>query len=421
MPISIKDSGMRVALAVACVGAGCLACAAPPRWIIQDEPTDRDMALMLDGGSRIGRVEVTAEEIPGIPPPTNLRPCCAFGSEIGARLGPIPLPGFSIPNVIGPDDLGPHVYDAGLIEETGSGETDVAFDIENNGLLYTCRGGFVDTAHVRGWMDWTLYLSAELGRLLLDERDGVLPLPEEGAARRIVLTSPDREIFERYGHRRVTIWAAQWMAWKMSLWHEIATWYGFQSVHGYSERASAFSPEDLFSNGLGIRLSGPIIMRRGTRSEFVWNESVDAWLAKAIHYAGAVERSVAVDAAHAVEGLWWDASARLPDAHIVMRRMISAELPVDPWLVPADRMSDSLREACGDEPQPLPIPGTPVFEDLDLRDVVTLELEPGEDLRAREPFASLPAKITDSDFPAIVEDVRRQNAEEFGEGSDRPE
>jgi hypothetical protein len=41
---------------------------------------------------------------------------------------------------------------------------------------------------------------------------------------------------------------AAWLAgiWpSKSQWHEIAQWYGFQSVPGFSEEISAFSPEDL--------------------------------------------------------------------------------------------------------------------------------------------------------------------------------
>ncbi|OWA85706.1 hypothetical protein BV377_29140, partial [Klebsiella pneumoniae] len=38
------------------------------------------------------------------------------------------------------------------------------------------------------------------------------------------------------------------LAFEIALWHEIAQWYGFQSVPGFSEEISAFSPEDLYSN-----------------------------------------------------------------------------------------------------------------------------------------------------------------------------
>ena len=44
-----------------------------------------------------------------------------------------------------PERLGRHVYDAGFLGR-GAGQEVVA--LERNGLIYTCRGGFIDTAHV---------------------------------------------------------------------------------------------------------------------------------------------------------------------------------------------------------------------------------------------------------------------------------
>src|SRR4030042_43631 len=47
---------------------------------------------------------------------------------------------------IGPDDLGPHRY---WLDRT-----------ENNGILYTCRAGHIDIAHVRKAAHWTGFLAA---------------------------------------------------------------------------------------------------------------------------------------------------------------------------------------------------------------------------------------------------------------------
>ena len=50
------------------------------------------------------------------------------------------------------------------------------------------------------------------------------------------------------------------LAFEIAQWHEIAQWYGFQSVPGFSEEISAFSPEDLYSNLLGARLAINVIL-----------------------------------------------------------------------------------------------------------------------------------------------------------------
>jgi hypothetical protein len=121
----------------------------------------------------------------------------------------------------------------------------------------------------------------------------------------------------------------------MSIWHEIATWYGFASVPGFSEEASAFSPEDLFSNGIGVRLMPAIVYHHAESSEYDFNESVDQWLRKV------------TEAAKSVDKLWWDSDARVPEKAIVLRRNMNFEGTVVPWLVPPSRMPTALRGTCG--------------------------------------------------------------------------
>ena len=98
---------------------------------------------------------VNPASLPVIKPPVSIRPCCAFGMDLTAKLGEVPVPGYKNGNVLSADEVGPHTYDSGL--------TGVA---ENNGLVYTCRGGFIDTAHIRDNGDRTLYLAMEIARQL---------------------------------------------------------------------------------------------------------------------------------------------------------------------------------------------------------------------------------------------------------------
>jgi len=79
-----------------------------------------------------------------------------------------------------------------------------------------------------------------------------------GATRRVVLRPPPRDLLEHLGRLRLAISLAQWAAYQLSIWHEIITWYGWSSLRGGSEEASAFSPEDLYSNLVGIRIAGGV-------------------------------------------------------------------------------------------------------------------------------------------------------------------
>ena len=154
----------QLALALSVVG-----CASHvPRWRADPLPTPVEAGILIESSRSVdySTDALVVREIPDIPLRTKLRPCCAFGSDIGASIaGLIPIPGYRIPNVIGPSDVGPHTYDSGIVSMAVDGKVDPAFDREHNGLVYTCRGGFIDTAHVRDYADWAIFLVAQIARL----------------------------------------------------------------------------------------------------------------------------------------------------------------------------------------------------------------------------------------------------------------
>ena len=99
-----------------------------------------------------------------LPAPRSLRPCCAFGHRLGLSLLGVPVP-IRVDNVIGLADLGPHRYDGGLVFVNGTIEQGLV-SLKSDGMAYTCRGGFVDTAHVRDYADWTFFFWTQLERTL---------------------------------------------------------------------------------------------------------------------------------------------------------------------------------------------------------------------------------------------------------------
>jgi hypothetical protein len=331
------------------------------------------------------------------------------------------VPGYTIPNIIDIEDLGRHTYDSGYVHTPRDGQPDFELNREHNGLIYTCRGGFVDTAHVRDYVDWAMFVATEVGRALLAEAPLEIELPDEGGQRRILVSGVDRDLVLRVGPRRLVNWLAEWVTWKMSIWHEIATWYGFASVPGFSEQASAFSPEDLYSNAMGVRLLPALSYHRAERSEYDFNTSVDQWLRAVVEFLEPVPSEVGVEAAQAVDKLWWDSDARVPDKALVLRRNMDFENEVVPWLVPASRMPASLREVCGDDPQPQPVAAPDEYAGVRFADWVTLEIVVDDEIAGQEPFTTLGRRVTQKDFPAIVSAIRKQNRAEFGDGADRPE
>ena len=398
------------------------ACVSDDLWHVSDHPTASDAELLLTATDPVSiRREYLVNEVPAIPVRENLRPCCAFGAEIRATLGPIPIPFYEIPNIVDLDTIGPHTYDSGVIHTPKKGAAEFAIDRESNGLVYTCRGGFVDVAHVRDYLDWSLYLASEIARLIVAGEAGAIELPDEGGGRRVVVHIPDPDVIERVGVRRLVLWLAEWTAWQISVWHETATWFGWGAVPGFSEQASAFSPEDLFSNGLGIRMLPAVVYRGAERSESLFNTAATVWIRATLKMLEAVPVDVGRLAARAVDGHWWDSTQRVPNKALVKRRSFDYPGVVRPWLVPASLAPAELVAACGENPEPVLLKAPDRTEDVIFADWVTLEIRPSDDLREQVPFTSYGPVITQQDLPALVAEVRKQNLAQFGERADRPD
>ena len=101
---------------------------------------------------------------------------------------------------------------------------------------------------------------------------------DEGGSRRVIVRPVARELLDQRELRFNVVPIAQWVAFQMSIWHEIATWYGWSATGVFSEKASAFSPEDLYSNMLGIKIAGGIIRTRAARTDQLFNANMGEWM-----------------------------------------------------------------------------------------------------------------------------------------------
>ena len=255
--------------------------------------------------------------VPRVPIPNKLRPCCAFGTQLGVSVGPMPVPGFQLANVIDLDSLGLHNYDNGLLS-VGKSQTGNLIKTEKNGLVYACRGGFIDTAHLRDYADWMLFLSTWVARHV--EEGAVVELAKEGGSRRIALEPVDADLLDAHGLRAVSVAFADWLAFRLSIWHEIATWYGWSAIELFPERGSAFSPEDLYSNILGVKIARSILEVGGASSEALFNQNMDRWIRASLNELGAVDAGTGHTVMVALDGQWWDSQVRLPAPELIRRR-----------------------------------------------------------------------------------------------------
>ncbi|OLQ93203.1 hypothetical protein BIY22_01550 [Vibrio panuliri] len=264
---------------------------------------------------------VYAEELQA---PVGVRPCCAFGMDLKAQLGRVPVPFFSLENILAADEIGEHKYNDG--SESVSGSL-LGFNDEVNGIIFTQLGGFIDTAHVRDTADYTYYLF-HLNQQHLGQSAQV-DLPAELRIRTIrwhpqpAALTPQEQI--EYSAK-----AAALTAYRLAQWHEIAQWFGMVSVSGFKEYASAFSSEDLYSNMLGAQLARDILLEQPEVCEEGFEQAMDHAFHQALQALKVQPKSVTREKMSQLDGVWWDSSRRLPDKWVVLYRDYHLGLALKP-------------------------------------------------------------------------------------------
>jgi hypothetical protein len=304
-------------------------------------------------------------------------------------------------NFIDPDNLGPHGYRFNWSEK--------------NGIVYTCRAGHIDIAHVRKNIDWTAHLAAKtLEKLRNDETEFSFKL-REPSLYFVQLAYPENWKDLSQADREniaydVSIRLGQYFAYTATTWHEILTWYGYKAIGFYPEFPSAFSWEDTFSNLLGIRI-GAMALRD---AEHGFDEAVTLILDQELEKLGAQPRLTAIRAAQKVRGLWF--STALLFCVDIMGRNFDIGLDdgsITAWIVP----SVSGCEAA--EAQTYPVPNLDFLSKYGFS--MKLEIEPrewekGKILKAAYPDRKKRKKRIEPivHFATIMDHIKAEAAEKYG-------
>ncbi len=248
-------------------------------------------------------------------PPDGLRPCCAFGYKLKTNLLGMPVPFYRIDNVVNAGNTGQHSYNNShwnaVLALTG-------LNRENNGIIYTRRGGFIDTAHIRDSADMTFWIFSQLYPKL-GTAFSMSPGEDELARREIVFGAfqPPDDPATAY---TLAVWMAATVAYDIAAWHEIAQWYGFESVPGFSEGISAFSPEDLYSNMVGVRLAATLLLTGHGYSQRGFNIAMTTLLPEALRQLGAESPDGTRFHFDMLDGIWWDSHRSVPEKFLVLKR-----------------------------------------------------------------------------------------------------
>ena len=264
---------------------------------------------------------------------------CGLTGEPRARLGSYPASAMGA-KFLDKEDLGSHSYGSGLFE--------------NNGLVYTSRGGHIDIAHLRIAADNVRSLYGKTrAHLLNNEREIRFKLnvePSEYVAEIGYpaywekLTQKERE---EIAHR-VSLELSQHFTYTMTTWHEVLTWFGFKCLFFLPEKSSAFSWEDIYSNLLGTRLGAAAI----EDGEHGFDEAMTILLKKELEKLQIQSSGTARAAARKMKQKYFDGSSYLDVTRSMDIGLYDGE--VTPVL--------AYGETANAEPQSYPVPSLDKFD-----------------------------------------------------------
>ena len=250
---------------------------------------------------------LTPQEIKN-PPPRIIRMCCGFGADIGYAV----IPFLKRNDITSIEAIGPHKYLEGRDE--------------NNGLVYTHRGGFLDMGHLRDCADWTAYIYNLIQASKEDSALTTIHLGFEGGTKTLRLKVP-----KDLGNDEVAELAAK-IAYNISVWHEISTWFGARYIPLLAERFSSFSPEDIYSNLMGTHLAIQAI-----ESDMDYDDAMTFYIDKMLKELEAVSTwDDTYNALEKVNKLWFDGDKRYPNKKVTIKRFLDSGNELSPWLIPED-------------------------------------------------------------------------------------
>lgn len=259
--------------------------------------------LALASGPKLSDKEINT------PPPRIIRTCCAFGANIGFA----GIPFAKKTDITSPSTTGNHVFLGGKEEK--------------NGNIYTRRGGFLDMGHLRDCADWTAYLYEVIQAGKNNSSYKIIDLGNEGGQKWLTLHFPENLSIDE------SIQLAGKIAYDISVWHEISTWFGASYVPMIPERYSSFSPEDLYSNLMGVHLA-----MEALASELPYNEAMTLAISNKLKELEAVETEAeTLDAMLQVDKVWYDSEKRFPSRKVLVKRYLDPGSDLIPWLIPENQ------------------------------------------------------------------------------------
>lgn len=221
-----------------------------------------------------------------------------------------------------PDGLGPHSLSYHPKEKLG--------------LVYTCKGGFIDMGHLREAADRAYYAANHIYEgLILSEKGCSFQIIEPASYHLKIgypknwnqLPSQEKETIAR----EISTQYGQYLGHLSLIWHEILTWYNYSSKGLFSENISSFSPEDTYSDVLGTWLGA----RAMSSTPELYEEKMTQLIKETLEELDAQPAKTAKKAANQVKGEWYEGAGYF----LVRMKKRNFDVGFDdgfvtPWLLP---------------------------------------------------------------------------------------
>jgi hypothetical protein len=305
-------------------------------------------------------------------------------------------------NFLGPGQLGSHSYGFNPLEK--------------NGIVFTCKGGHVDIAHLRIAADWTRYLSQRAKKAIL-KSDARFSYKFSAEPSRYYIDIAYPSYWDKISKQKrekiasdISLNIGQYLAYTSTTWHEIITWYGYKCILFFPEFPSAFSWEDCYSNLLGTYLATNVLKENPSN----YNKSLTKSIDQELELLGIQTSQVAKKAARDVHGKWYDGAVLFMVS--MKKRHFDIGLEngyVTPLIIPY------VTDCKNTTPRAYPIPTLKMLEHYGFNVRVRIKLQEWERqkiLAAAYPKNSRGKKYIEPEkhFPQILKIIRKEATEYYG-------
>ncbi|OHB54331.1 MAG: hypothetical protein A2Y07_02705 [Planctomycetes bacterium GWF2_50_10] len=239
---------------------------------------------------------------------------------------------------------------------------------EKNGMVYTCKGGFIDIGHVREAADRTAYFKDVTFRNLMAHNTEFSFSVIEPSRYWVKVSYPANWGDISFQQRKkiaddTAIDLGQYFAHTSMIWHEILTWYGFATLKLFPDTISSFSWEDGYSDLLGTILAVDALRD----NERTYDNAMTDLISRELEALDAQPANVGRQAAKMIKGKWYTGGLYF----MVNMKKHNFDVGLDdgsisPMIVPG---------ICPDAvPKLYPVPDSKLVEQYGFR--VKLEIEP---------------------------------------------